>query len=151
MYGIPKASVQVELGAWLAILLFALAVVGMAVLSIHSSKKKNRRTKETDDLSDFPDDGDDGILTEEPTIEATRVTVLKKRVSTDRSGMRVSTFLVSFYLSFLTEKGEELTFEVSQELFDAVNENDRGTLGTANGHFFDFCRDEDPSEETPTE
>ena len=47
------------------------------------------------------------------------------------------------FVSFLTEEGETLTFQIREELFDGIQEGQEGTLVTVNGNFFDFGDGED--------
>ena len=41
-------------------------------------------------------------------------------------------------VTFLTEEGEILEFDVREEIFDKIEEKQEGTLVTVNGNFFDF-------------
>ena len=43
-----------------------------------------------------------------------------------------------YYVTFLTEKGEEIEYPVPQELFFNLSEGEEGMLVTVNGNFFDF-------------
>ena len=51
-------------------------------------------------------------------------------------------------MTFLTDDGDEQTYNVSQELFDKTNVGDVASLVTINGTFLDFSDGEDVEEET---
>ena len=53
------------------------------------------------------------------------------------------------YITFLTEKDEEVTYPVRQELFEQIEEGQEGTLVTVNGNFFYFGDGEDVEAEEP--
>ena len=50
-------------------------------------------------------------------------------------------------VTFLTEKGESLEFQIREEIFDRIQEDQEGTLVTVNGNFFDFGDGEDITNE----
>ena len=55
------------------------------------------------------------------------------------------------YITFLTEKDEEVTYPVRQEIFERVEEGQEGTLVTVNGNFFDFGDGVDVADEEAPE
>ncbi len=58
------------------------------------------------------------------------------------------------FVTFLTEDGESLEFQIREEIFDNIQDGQEGTLVTVNGNFFDFGDGEeiaDEGEELPKE
>lgn len=82
-----------------------------------------------------------------PDPELIGARVIKKRVGGAHSGGKVSKYSLHFCVIFLTDSGEELEFEIPQELFDKINEGQSGILVTVNGNFIDFGDGEDVAEE----
>lgn len=72
--------------------------------------------------------------------------VIKKRVGGECMGVKLPKYNAHFWLTFLTDNGEELEYEVSQELFDKIKEGDTASLVTINGNFLDFGDGEDIEE-----
>ena len=89
-------------------------------------------------------DEDDARL---PLPDVIGAKVVKKRVGGECSGMKIPKYNAYFWITFLTDEGKELTFNVSQELFNKTNEGDVASLVTINDTFLDFSNGEDVEEE----
>jgi len=101
--------------------------------------------KEQSEAFDKLEDGDDND--ELPLPDVIGAKVIKKRVGGECAGMKIPKYNAHFWLTFLTDDGKELTFDVSQELFDKTNEGDVASLVTINDTFLDFTDGEDIAED----
>ena len=75
----------------------------------------------------------------EPELIETEVRVISKRCGTKVYGSKSPQCRKEFYITFLTEDGEETEYPVEEEIYLSIHENETGTLATANGHFYGFC------------
>lgn len=58
-------------------------------------------------------------------------------------GTKSYNFRTNFFITFRLDDGSEIEYPVTEELFQRTSENQRGTLVTVNGNFFDFGDGED--------
>ena len=122
-------------------MILPLMIVGVCVLFIvivpivAKKEQKNAIDQMDEEPQEIP----------EPEIVGARV--IKKRVSGAHSGGKVSRYSLHFCATFMTDDGEELEFEIPQELFDRISEDQLGSLVTINGNFIDFGDGEDVAEE----
>ena len=75
---------------------------------------------------------------EELPIEALDVTVLELRCGVKIEGIKQPTTVRNFEVTFLTDDGEKLKFYVSEELYLALSEGERGSLALLNGQIYDY-------------
>ena len=95
-----------------------------------------------------PEMNEDEDEAELPLPDVIGAKVIKKQVGGETLGVKIPKYKAYFWMTFLTDDGEELTFEVSQELFDKTNVGDVASLVTINDTFLDFSNGEDIEEET---
>ena len=100
----------------------------------------------SDDKNSVPDETEEEN-TELPLPDVIGAKVVKKRVGGECTGVKIPKYNAFFWITFLTDNGKELTFNVSQELFDKTNEGDVASLVTINDTFLDFSNGEDVEEE----
>jgi hypothetical protein len=100
----------------------------------------------SDDKNSVPDETEEEN-TELPLPDVISAKVVKKRVGGECTGVKIPKYNAFFWITFLTDDGKELTFNVSQELFDKTNEGDVASLVTINDTFLDFSNGEDVEEE----
>ena len=100
----------------------------------------------SDDKNSVPDETEEEN-TELPLPDVIGAKVVKKRVGGECTGVKIPKYNAFFWITFLTDDGKELTFNVSQELFDKTNEGDVASLVTINDTFLDFSNGEDVKEE----
>ena len=100
----------------------------------------------SDDKHSVPDETEEEN-TELPLPDVIGAKVVKKRVGGECTGVKMPKYNAFFWITFLTDDGKELTFNVSQELFDKTNEGDVASLVTINDTFLDFSNGEDVAEE----
>ena len=93
-------------------------------------------------------DEEDDDNAELPLPDVIGAKVVKKQVGGECMGMKIPKYEAYFWITFLTDDGEEQTYNVSQELFDKTNVGDVASLVTINGTFLDFGDGEDVEEET---
>ena len=69
-----------------------------------------------------------------------KITAMRNHVSyrTNLAMPAMPTKIDEYFVTFLSEDGEEKEYIVSQEFFYNVVEGEEGTLITVNGNFFDF-------------
>ena len=96
----------------------------------------------SDDKNSVPDETEEEN-TELPLPDVIGAKVVKKRVGGECTGVKIPKYNAYFWITFLTDDGKELTFNVSQELFDKTNEGDVASLVTINDTFLDFTDGEE--------
>ena len=83
---------------------------------------------------------------EEPETEFFEATVKGKRIY-QKFVRRLSHVILDseyqYFITFKLENDEEVEYEVSQELYERIDEEQTGTLVVVNGNFFDFGEGED--------
>ena len=111
------------------------------IYAIHEDQRqKLERAKLPPEVSIEDEDEDNAEL---PLPDVIGARVIKKRVGGECSGMKIPKYNAYFWITFLTDDGKELTFNVSQELFDKTNEGDVASLVTINDTFLDFTDGEE--------
>ena len=93
-------------------------------------------------------DNEEDDNAELPLPDVIGAKVIKKQVGGECVGMKIPKYKAYFWITFLTDDGEEKTYNVSQELFDKTNVGDVASLVTINDTFLDFSDGEDIDEET---
>lgn len=99
---------------------------------------KKEQNEAFDKLEEDNEDDDEIPL---PNVIGAKV--VKKRVGGECTGVKMPKYNAYFWITFLTDDGKELTFNVSQELFDKTNEGDVASLVTINDTFLDFTDGEE--------
>lgn len=85
---------------------------------------------------------------EEPTTEFFNATVKSKRICKKFVGeVRMPHATYEYFVTFSFENGNEIEYQVCQELYEAIDQGQTGTLVLVNGSFFDFGDGEDVEEE----
>ena len=79
----------------------------------------------------------------QPEYQFRQATVIEKRKTAYYVGVNISKQVRECIVVFQTEEGETLTFQIRDELFDGIQENQKGMLVTVNGNFFYFGDGED--------
>ena len=74
----------------------------------------------------------------EPEYEFTQAKVLSKRKDSYYVGIKLSRLVEEYWIYFITEDGVETGYQVREDVFHAIEENQEGTLVTVNGNLFDF-------------
>ena len=120
--------------ALIAVVTISLLFVGLALWSILSSKPAPPAAEE---------DTDDSWVAPEPVGYPARVVELR----IDDNSARSRTYKPTFTAVFLTDDGERLTYEVPEDVYVSLSEDQTGTLVILNGKFFDFGDGEDIVEE----
>lgn len=69
-----------------------------------------------------------------------KATVISKRILDSYEGFLVSRYVLDFLVAFQIDS-ETVEFSVTQEFFDKVEENDKGTLVTINDELYDFIKE----------
>ncbi len=69
--------------------------------------------------------------------------VLSKYKNSYYVGIKLSRMVEEYWINLLIEDGTETSYQVSQEMYERIEEGQEGTLVTVNGNFFDFGDGED--------
>lgn len=81
---------------------------------------------------------------EEPETEFFDATVKSKRIYKRFIGeIRVQRAVYEYFATFVLENGEEVEYDVGQQLYEQISEGQTGTLVLVNGNFFSFGDGED--------
>jgi hypothetical protein len=96
--------------------------------------------------NDEQDEQDEYFDGEGIDTEAVGARVISKDFENKVNGTKYVRHSSSFFVTFLTDDGEEKEFKVTRELFDRLYEDQTGTLVTVNGNFFDFGDGEELTE-----
>ena len=130
----------------LVIIAIAAGFVALFIYAVREDQgEKLERAKYAPESSLEDDNEDEANL---PLPDVIGAKVIKKQVGGETLGVKIPKYKAYFWMTFLTDDGEEVTFEVSQELFDKTNVGDVASLVTINGTFLDFSDGEDVEEET---
>ncbi len=81
----------------------------------------------------------------EPILRNARV--IDKRFESDVMGTRSVRQVSSYFVTFFTEDGETVEYDVPREIFLQIEKGQESTLVTLDGKFFDFSDGEDASTE----
>ena len=127
----------------ISIVLVSVIVFGIVLIFfIAPAKIRALRKKEklSDDAPSFDeqDEQDEYFDGEGIDTEAVGARVISKDFESKVNGTKYVRHSSSFFVTFLTDDGEEKEFMVTRELFDRLYEDQTGTLVTVNGNFFDF-------------
>ena len=126
---------------YLAIIILA-GILSFLAFSFFSTTFASENVPGTPEMNEDEDEA------ELPLPDVIGAKVIKKQVGGETLGVKIPKYKAYFWMTFLTDDGEELTFEVSQELFDKTNVGDVASLVTINDTFLDFSNGEDIEEET---
>lgn len=108
---------------------FTVAVLFVAFIVWLFKRYKKEIIQEQEDLEKAPEDY--------PLVTVNAV-VKEMRCGTSMVGMKSPKSTKFFMIMFLTENNENLTYQVSEELYLSLSEGMNGSLATINGNFFDF-------------
>ena len=117
----------------IAVVSVSLIFVALALWSLLSSKPAATEEEDTDEHWVAP----------EPVGYPARIVELR----IDDNSARSRTYKPTFTAVFLTDDGERLTYEVPEDVYVTLSEDQTGTLVILNGKFFDFGDGEDIAEE----
>ena len=74
----------------------------------------------------------------EPEYEFHQAQVIERKKLVYYAGVRMPQQVIECKITFRLENGETIIYQLREELFDKIEDNQRGTLVTVNGNFFDF-------------
>lgn len=80
---------------------------------------------------------------EEPTTEFFDATVKSKRIFKSFVGVKMVHSAFEYFATFALENGQEVEYEIGQELYEKIEQGEAGTLVLINGNFFSFGEGED--------
>ena len=135
----------------ISIVLVSVIVFGIVLIffiapaKIRALRKKEELSGDTPSF-DEQDEQDECFDGEGIDTEAVGARVISKDFESKVNGTKYVRHSSSFFVTFLTDDGEEKEFKVTRELFDRLYEDQTGTLVTVNGNFFDFGDGEEMSE-----
>ena len=132
----------------ISIVLVSVIVLGI-VLIFFIAPAKIRALRKKEELSGGTpsfDEQDEYFDGEGIDTEAVGARVISKDFESKVNGTKYVRHSSSFFVTFLTDDGEEKEFKVTRELFDRLYEDQTGTLVTVNGNFFDFGDGEELTE-----
>ncbi|MBQ7011150.1 MAG: DUF2500 family protein [Clostridia bacterium] len=116
-------------------LLMSAAGIAILAFSVYSIAKTKRDIENYD--KDHPD-------TEPYELTAVEATVCQKRICGEHVGpSKLPKYATIYEMTFVTEDGSKVSYNVSEELYESTPEGKAGTLVTQNGEFFDFGDGED--------
>ena len=79
----------------------------------------------------------------EPEYEFEQAQVIERKKLVYYAGVKMPKQIVECKVVFLLERGATMTCYLREEIFDKIKDNQRGTLVTVNGNFFDFGEGEE--------
>jgi hypothetical protein len=123
-------------GLILALIMFVALAVGCVFAAIDEKKNTKKQPEEIEEIDDE----------REPEFVSVGAKVLGKGGFHKYYGTKYVNYTLLLRVAFLTDEGEELVFEIPQEIYDRIEEGQYGTLITVNGNFFDFGDGEEISE-----
>ena len=74
----------------------------------------------------------------EPEYEFHQAQVIERKKLVYYAGVRMPQQVIECKITFRLENGETIIYQLREELFDKIEDNQQGTLVTVNGNFFDF-------------
>lgn len=80
---------------------------------------------------------------EEPTTEFFDAIVKSKRIFKSFVGVKMVYSAFEYFATFALENGQEVEYEIGQELYEKIEQGEVGTLVLINGNFFSFGEGED--------
>lgn len=126
--------------------LWIVLAAGIGILIVVLAIRHEKRHNPPPELTVWEDE----IITEDPVPDVYTARVVKKSVSTEHSGGRIGSFDVCFQVTFQISEEETATYEVSEEEFNVLNENEIGTLVIVGGKFYGFSYEEDERFDDPS-
>ena len=76
---------------------------------------------------------------QQPDFQYTEATVISKGTYMEKHGTKTSSHHRIVYMAeFLTKQGKTVRCEVPQEIYQQLQQNQKGTLAILDGEFFDF-------------
>ena len=124
-----------------ACILLAVVLIAMVYLFVIAPIRLHRDHKKA---MKKPDEETDVC---EPEFLSSGATVIGKGQFNSYGGSpKMLKYKMLYRVAFLTDEGEELVFEIPQEIYDRICEGQHGNLITVNGNFFDFGDGEDIEE-----
>ena len=138
----------------ISIVLVSVIVFGIVLIffiapaKIRALRKKEELSVNTPSFDEQDEQGeqDECFDGEGIDTEAVGARVISKDFESKVNGTKYVRHSSSFFVTFLTDDGEEKEFKVTRELFDRLYEDQTGTLVTVNGNFFDFGDGEELTE-----
>ena len=112
----------------LVIMMFVAAIVGCVFAALSEKKYKENHVEEISDSDEYI----------EPEFISVGATVLGKGGFHKYYGTKITHHTLLFRVAFMTDDGDEVIFEIPQEIYDRISEGQHGDLVTVNGNFFDF-------------
>lgn len=78
-------------------------------------------------------------IKQQPDFQYTEATVVSKGTYMEKHGTKTSSHHRIVYMAeFLTKQGKTVRCEVPQEIYQQLQQNQKGTLAILDGEFFDF-------------
>jgi len=132
----------------ISIVLVSVIVGGIVSIFFIVPAKIRALCKKEEIKSDTDTVDEENVYAEGEDVETAAIgaRVISKDFESKVNGTKYVRHGSSFFVTFLTDDGEEKEFKVSRELFDRLYEDQTGTLVTVNGNFFDFGDGEDMAE-----
>lgn len=120
--------IRMELERILVIIILSLIPIGFVAWAIIHPIRKNR------ELEDMKDEDFSHV----PEPESIGATVMKKEITERKGKGKMASYKMVFEVLFLTDDGEQVVYELSEECYQEISEGQSGVLVTMNGQFFDF-------------
>jgi len=127
-----------NLETYLLIGVFVIILIAAIRLWIRISIQSRKKQQEILDSWDN--------IAEEPELRETDARVISKRCGTEVYGSKSPRCHKEFFITFLTFDGDEVEYPVPENIYLSIEENEVGTLATANGYFYGFCVKEETKE-----
>lgn len=110
-------------------LLIVLGLVGLIGTCKTLIKERRKQLKEL-------------ISESEPEPIGIGARVIGKRTEISYNGIKIPEHSIIYFVSFLTDNGEDKEYSVTMDIYNRLSEHDTGTLITINDNFFDFGKGE---------
>ncbi|MBQ2915694.1 MAG: DUF2500 family protein [Clostridia bacterium] len=116
---------------WVAVI--AAIGIGLLLTAVIYPLIKRKKYEDSYENSDMSEDYSE--VEDTPEFKAVGAVVLDKKAEMFSLGKSHS---LKFTVYFLTDDGETVEMDVSQEVYGRLNKSQVGNLVTVNGNFFDF-------------
>ena len=121
-----------EIIIWSGVILFALAVIipiAYVIWTYPELKRKEQERKQT-----FYDESEKDL----DYVFKKAIILGKRKDSYYVSNLNIPRYQEDFFVTFLIENKEKQEFQIREDIYERIEENQVGTLVTVNGNFFDF-------------
>lgn len=105
-------------------------------------RRRKREEAKQDDATPRDDESYEEDICKEPPLTEIRATVLRMRCEVNSYGTKIPRCEEEYFVTFLDEYDEEITFAVDKESYLSLSEGQKGTLAVVNERFYGFSEDE---------